>query len=166
MLKEEAIKQLINLTSILSQIKENDYKASITQLKGASIGKHVRHVVEFYGCLFLNNNGRSVNYDSRQRNLLLEENLKYTEDYITEIIDALTRIETNSRMLLISSYQNQSVTMESSLYRELSYNIEHTVHHLAIISIVIPTHFPYIILSENFGYADSTIQYLKSTTIA
>jgi hypothetical protein len=165
MLKQEAIKQLLSVKSILSQIKEDDYTTSLKTLKGASIGKHIRHVVEFYECLLFNNIDNSVNYDLRKRNLLLEENVKYTEDFVTEIIDAIEKINTNSRILLVSKYQDQNISMETSFYREITYNIEHTVHHLAIISIAIPIHFEYINLSANFGYADSTIQYLKSQQV-
>ena len=165
MLKQEAIKQLLSVQSILSQINEEDYKTSLTTLKGVSVGKHIRHVVEFYECLLFNNFDNIVNYDTRKRNLLLEENVKYAEDFITEIIDALGVIDSNSRILLVSKYQDQNVSMESSIYREITYNIEHTVHHLAIISIAIPIHFDYINLSANFGYADSTIQYLKSQQV-
>ena len=166
MLKQEAIKQLLSVRSILSQIKEEDYTASLETLKGASIGKHIRHVVEFYECLLLNSFDNVVNYDTRKRNLLLEENVKYAEDFITEIIDALAKIDTNSRILLVSKYHDQTFSMESSVYREITYNIEHTVHHLAIISIAIPLHFDYINLSANFGYADSTIAYLKSQNVS
>jgi hypothetical protein len=166
MLNQEAIKQLLSVQSILFQIKDEDYNAPLTTLKGASIGKHMRHIVEFYECLLFNNFDNTVNYDTRKRNLLLEENVKYTEDFITEIIDALEKIEGNSRILLVSKYQDQSISMESSLYREITYNIEHTVHHLAIISIAIPIHFNYINLSANFGYADSTIQYLESQRVS
>lgn len=165
MLKQEAIKQLLSVKSILSQIKEDDYTTSLKTLKGASIGKHIRHVVEFYECLLFNNIDNSVNYDLRKRNLLLEENVKYTEDFVTEIIDAIEKINTNSRILLVSKYQDQNISMESSFYREITYNIEHTVHHLAIISIAIPIHFAYINLSTNFGYTDSTIQYLESQKV-
>lgn len=165
MLKQEAIKQLLSVQFILSQIKEEDYTSKLTTLKGASIGKHIRHIVEFYECLLFNNFDNIVNYDTRKRNLLLEENVKYTEGFITEIIDALLKIENNARVLLVSKYQDQNISMESSIYREITYNIEHTVHHLAIISIAIPIHFEYINLSANFGYADSTIQYLKSQQV-
>jgi hypothetical protein len=165
MLRQEAIKQLKSVQYILSQIEDDDYSTSLTTLKDASIGKHIRHIVEFYECLLFNNIDNIVNYDSRRRNLLLEENVKYTDDFITEIIDKLVKIENNSRILLVSKYQDQIVSMESSIYREITYNIEHTVHHLAIISIVIPIHFEYINLSANFGYADSTIQYLKSQQV-
>lgn len=165
MLNQEAIKQLLSVQSILSQIKDEDYNASLTMLKGASIGKHIRHIVEFYECLLFNNLDNIVNYDSRKRNFLLEESVKYTEDFITEIIDTLEKIKSNKRILLVSKYQDQSISMESSIYREITYNIEHTVHHLAIMSIVIPLHFDYINLSTNFGYADSTIQYLESQKV-
>jgi uncharacterized damage-inducible protein DinB len=166
MLKEAAITQLLSLQSILNQLKEEDYKRLLPILKNSSVGKHVRHIVEFYECLLFNNIDNTINYDDRKRNMLLEENVKYTVDYITEIIDTLEKIESNKRVLLTSNYQNQSVTMESSLYREITYNIEHTVHHLAIISIAITAHFDYIQLAENFGYADSTIQYLKTQKVS
>lgn len=162
MLIQEAIKQLLSVRSILAQIKEEDYTSPLKTLRGASIGKHIRHIVEFYECLLFAENGAVVNYDARKRNLLLEESVKYTEDFVTEVIDTLEKIEGNSRILLVSNYQEKSIHTESSVYREIIYNIEHTVHHLAIISIAIPIHFDYISLASNFGYAESTIQYLKS----
>jgi len=166
MLKKEAIKQLLNVKSILFQINELDYTLPLSSLKNATIGKHVRHIIEFYQCLLFRNFESTVNYDCRKRNLLLEENLKYTEDIITEIIDKIELIHSNERLLLISEYDSQQIEMESSLFRELTYNIEHTVHHLAIIGIAIPVHLSYINLLENFGYADSTVKYSKSKTVA
>lgn len=165
MLKEASIKQLLTVQSILTQITEEDYVAKLKTLKEASIGKHVRHILEFYECLLFNSSSEIINYDNRKRNNLLEENLKYTLDFIAEIIDTIEKIDSNKRIILVSKYQNQDVSMETSLYREITYNIEHTVHHLAIISIAIPIHFGYISLSENFGYADSTIQYLKAQKV-
>ncbi len=165
MLKQAAIKQLQSLQSILLQIDETDYYQLLPVLKQSSIGKHVRHIAEFYQCLLFTITNNNVNYDDRKRNELLETNVKYAYDYLTEIIDNLELIETNKRINLTSTYNNQSVTMETSLYREITYNIEHTVHHLAIISIAIPLHFKYINLEQNFGYANSTIQYINAQTI-
>ncbi|MGL4599591.1 MAG: DinB family protein [Bacteroidia bacterium] len=166
MLTSIAISQLLSLKNVLDQIKDEDYAISLNTLKGMSISKHVRHVVEFYECLLFNCIDNTLCYDDRKRNMLLEENVKYTLDYITEIIDALEKIESNKRLLLIAKYQEQRISMESSLYRELTYNIEHTVHHLAIIGIALPIHFPYIHTPENFGFADSTIQYLKTQVVS
>ncbi len=166
MLTSIAISQLSNLKNVLGQIKDEDYALPLNTLKGMSIGKHVRHVVEFYECLLFNTVDNTLCYDDRKRNMLLEENVKYTLDYITEITDALERIESNKRLLLVAIYQEQRISMESSLYRELTYNIEHGVHHMAIIGIALPIHFSYIQVPEKFGFADSTIQYLKTQQVA
>lgn len=162
MLKQAAIKQLTTLSNILNQMKDEDYKLSLETLKGSSIGKHVRHIIEFYECLLLNSSNEIVNYDERKRNLLLETNIKYAIDFITEINDNINKIQSNKRIVLECNYNNEKVCMESSLYRELTYNIEHTVHHLAIIGIAINMYFEYINTEDNFGYAESTINYLKS----
>lgn len=162
MLKQEAIDKLLSLKGILNQIKDEHYNLPLSTLMGASVGKHVRHIVEFYECLLGNSENNLVNYDDRKRNIFLEENVKYSRDYITEIIDLLEKIIANKRLLLSSKYKDETINMETSLYREITYNIEHTVHHLAIINIALPIHFPYINVPTNFGYADSTIQYLKT----
>ena len=165
MLIQEAIKQLHSLKYILEQISQQDYQKSLVTLKNASIGKHVRHIIEFYECLFITSQNDGVNYDSRNRNMLLEENVQYTLGYISEIVDVIGKIKANKRIILTSSYQAESISMETSLYREITYNIEHTVHHLAIISIAIPIHFDYIKMQPDFGYADSTIQFLKTQKV-
>lgn len=162
MFKEEAIKQLLNIKSILFQIDEMDYKSSLLELRCSTIGMHVRHVLEFYECLLFCNSKETVNYDKRKRNLLLEENIKYAENFITEIIDNISKISCNKRVLVVSSFQNEELLMESSLYREICYNIEHTVHHLAIISMVTSIHFNYINLSNDIGFTNCTLQYLES----
>jgi hypothetical protein len=162
MLNREAIKQLNSLAIILQQIKDEDYKLEVKTLRNSTIGKHVRHIIEFYKCLLFESENNIVNYDNRKRNLLLEQNVKYTLDYIVEITDELEKIKSNTRLHLSSTYNGTTINTETSLFREITYNIEHTVHHLAIISIAIPIHFNYIQFSENFGYAESTIQYLKT----
>jgi hypothetical protein len=46
--------------------------------------------------------------------------------------------------------------------RELAYNIEHTIHHMAIIKQSIIEHFTYIDLPEYFGVASSTVRYASA----
>ena len=55
-----------------------------------------------------------------------------------------------------------SVKIKSSLERELAYNIEHAIHHMAIIKIAVQTVFPKVKLADNFGVAFSTVRYQKS----
>ena len=166
MLKEISKKQLLELKYILNKVKETDYNRIIPVLENSTLGKHVRHILEFYECLFISNSGDMICYDDRKRNLLLEENVRFACDYIDQIIDIIDSVDINKRLLLKSKYEDLEIIMESSLYREITYNIEHTVHHLAIIRIAVSSKLKYINLTSDFGYADSTIQFLKSQKIA
>ncbi|MDI1233500.1 MAG: hypothetical protein PSX81_04410 [bacterium] len=165
MLKEISKKQLLELKLILNQVKDSDYSKTLSILEDGTIGRHVRHVLEFYECLFFSNTEETVCYDDRKRNLKLEESARFAADYIDQIIDRIEQLGINKRLLLKSKFEQSEVLMESSLYREITYNIEHTVHHLAIIRIAISYELKYINLSKTFGYAASTIQYMESQKI-
>ena len=94
-------------------------------------------------------------------NILLENNVRYASDVIAEIVFVLDNVNANARMILNGKYDDVMHSIETSLYREITYNIEHTVHHLAIINIALKQNFKYVETSENFGYSSSTIQQLK-----
>ncbi len=165
MLKEIAKKQLFELKLILNGVKDSDYSKNIALLENGTLGRHVRHILEFYECLFISISGDTVCYDDRKRNLLLEENVRFACDYIDEIVDRIEQVNINKRLLLKSKYEAAEVIMETSLFREITYNIEHTVHHLAIMRIAISSELKYIDLSNTFGYADCTVQFLKSQEV-
>ncbi len=52
----------------------------------------------------------------------------------------------------------------SNFYRELIYNIEHAVHHMAIMKIGVLEVAPYVSMPLDFGVAVSTIRHKKSET--
>ncbi len=166
MLKQISIKQLVQLKSILNQIDDLDYAKPLSVIENSTIGKHVRHILEFYECLFNALNKNEVCYDDRKRNLILEESIRFANECITGVIEKINLIDINKRILLKSKYGMDELFVESSLYREITYNIEHTVHHLAIIRIAVSNQLKYISIDEGFGYADSTINYLQTQKIA
>ena len=59
----------------------------------------------------------------------------------------------------------EAITIETNYYRELIYNIEHAVHHMAIMKIGIHEVAPYISLPADFGVAASTIRYKKEEAL-
>lgn len=86
MLKENSKKQLLELKSILNQVKDADYSKKLNILENGTLGRNVRHILEFYECLFISNSGDTVCYDNRKRNLILEENVRFASDYIEQSI--------------------------------------------------------------------------------
>ena len=157
-IRTHAIESLDQLALIVSKLSQVQFQQSLETLNQNSIGKHVRHVVEFFECLLIGSLHSIVNYDKRERNLLLENNVKFTLSRIEELQSEIENYQDKS-LTLISDYGSGPMKTETTLFRELVYNIEHCVHHLAIIKISIKAHFPSIQLDENLGVAYSTQQY-------
>ena len=162
MLNQAAVIQLTRLQSFLSQIREDDYKMPLPVLQDGTLGKHVRHVIEFFQCLFNGNSENLINYDNRKRNTLIENNVAHASQHIDDIIETLNSITYDKPIQFVAAYREHNIEMTSSLYREITFTIEHAVHHMAIIRIACTVHFNYILLPENFGYADSTIRHFNS----
>jgi uncharacterized damage-inducible protein DinB len=100
----------------------------------------------------------NINYDSRKRDIRIQENIDFATESIANIIK---RLERNDKQLLLTTlYNNQEMSIDSTYNRELMYNIEHCIHHQAIIKIGL-LHFDKTEIAENFGVAKSTIEYRK-----
>lgn len=158
------LQQIFDLTN---QLSDSEYAAELELLNGNSIGKHVRHVVEFFELFVDGASIGLINYDQREHTPLYETSTEATLQKIDELRKEVDRISHGGEVLLEVSYgatNEDSVKIKSSVERELAYNIEHAIHHMAIIKIAIQTIFPSIKLAENFGVAYSTVRYQKSDT--
>ena len=63
--------------------------------------------------------------------------------------------------LSYSHTSNDPIRVASNFERELVYNIEHAIHHMALIKIGIKEVAPQLQLPEGFGVANSTIRHKK-----
>ena len=134
-------------------------------LNGNTIGKHVRHVIEFFDLLMNGCAEGIINYDRRNHELLYETDTRAAFSKLKSLADCIEDISFGKDIILEVSYantDNETVKIKSSIERELAYNIEHAIHHMAIIEIAVQTIFPKISLPDNFGVAFSTIRYQKS----
>jgi hypothetical protein len=60
---------------------------------------------------------------------------------------------------------DQKAVVNSSLYRELLFNIEHAIHHMAILKIGTKIVLPEWDLPQQFGVAPSTIRHQKTLLV-
>jgi hypothetical protein len=157
------IEILEQLSFVLNQFNNKSFQKPLKVLNEISIGQHTRHIIEFYQCLFIGLNGENINYDGRNRDLQLESDLPYAIDEIKNLISKLKQNLNNKMVSLNVIFENEEIIdVPSSFLRELTYLIEHTIHHLAIINIAIKSTFETIAVPENFGIAFSTINYQKT----
>lgn len=152
---KEVLKQLIESISTLTY---DEYTQKISLLSNSAIGEHTRHIIELFQQLFEGYETANIDYDKRKRNIKIQENIDYAIECIANIICVLDK--ENKILILHTEISNYENVIETNYYRELMYNIEHCIHHQAIIKIA----FLYIgkqELLENFGIAKSTIKHRK-----
>jgi hypothetical protein len=159
-----AIRQLEALSSIIEQLSDEDFKSELPLLEGTSIGKHIRHTLEFHQCLFAKK--EVVSYDNRDRNVLLETDRNEAIHCIDGLISHLRFVQLDKVLQLSVQYGHETIIVTSSVKREMAFLIEHTVHHKAILRMALNQYFSYVTFDASFGYADSTIRFLEQTKVA
>jgi uncharacterized damage-inducible protein DinB len=153
---------MMQLAEVIGQLTDQEYARPLPVLSGNTIGKHVRHILEFYELLALSAQTGQLNYDRRQRDLRLEVD---TDEAIRRIGSAdrsMQRLDLNRSLQLdidLSTSGAYPIPIPSSFARELHYNIEHAIHHMALIQVAVRTHFPTVSLPLHFGVANSTVQH-------
>lgn len=149
---------LDELIELLNQLSDQEYSKSCFELSGASIGEHTRHIVEMFQCLNRNYDSGIVNYDKRERNALIETNTGFAVQMILDIKNSISR--ENRNLKLQQMIDGNVVNIQSNYYRELLYNLEHCIHHQALIKVGI-LKCKNVAVDDNFGVARSTIEYRK-----
>ena len=149
---------LTQLTSVLNNLNDEEFRTPLEIFSGASVSQHVRHILEFYSCL-INCEATILNYDKRKRDLRIEKDLSFALCTIAQIYTDLDSLSQDRVVKLEANLGEEDYTVNSSMKRELLYAVEHAVHHMAILKMGIMINFPQINLPVNFGVADSTIQY-------
>ncbi|MEC7755073.1 MULTISPECIES: hypothetical protein [Roseivirga] len=163
---KEILSQLIDITR---QLKPTDFAQPLSILSGNTVGKHIRHIVEFFDLMLAGRNGGIVNYDKRDHNKTLETDPDLAITKMQSLQKAISEIKNDfSLSLKVNYHENEQYeqTLNSSYYRELQYNIEHAIHHMAIVKIALQHSFKAVELPAHFGVAYSTVRYQKELTCA
>lgn len=158
-MKQETSNLLNQLHNLLKSLDSDKYARSLDFLNGNSIGKHVRHILDLFDCLILGSETGLIEYDNRRRAIEFEVSNELAQEKIVSIISMIQDLDLNRLVTLKQNLANESLEITTQIQRELLYNIDHTVHHLAIIRIATQHHFPEISIPENFGIAFSTLRY-------
>ena len=164
-LKIACNQMLDQMVAVIEQIDDTDFVKPSTALSGSSIGQHFRHAIEFFECLSSGYDQGMVCYDHRDHDKNIETSTVLAIDVILRIKSFIERISLDKKLKLEVSYQantNESQIVDSNIAREIVYNIEHVVHHMALVKVGIKELIPGLPLPEGFGVAASTIKYHKS----
>lgn len=160
---------LSQLTEMTNQLTEADFVKPVESLGKSSIGQHLRHTLEFFICLKQGVEVGVINYDKRMHDKLIETDKNIALGTIAAITDFVLSQPQNKPLKLEVGYDlncEKYDTVDTNVLRELVYNIEHAVHHMAIMKIGIKEAAPYIKLPFDFGIAASTIRYQEHAEVS
>src|SRR5258708_20730385 len=137
-------------------------------LSGASVSQHLRHTLEFFICLEQGYKPGLINYDKRSHDKMIENDKELALEVIQWSRSFVTDQTTDKALMLEVGYDlssNENVSVQTNYLRELTYNIEHAVHHMAIMKIGINEVATHIKLPSDFGVAASTIRYREESLV-
>ncbi|RTZ08860.1 DinB family protein [Flavobacterium sp. GSP27] len=147
---------LNELIDLLNQLSQKEYSNSCEELSNATIGEHTRHILEMFQCLENQYDSGIVNYDKRERNARIQTDTTFAIENIVLIQQNLNKKNKNIELLQV--IDGEEIRIESNYFRELLYNLEHCIHHQALIKVAI-LQCETVIIDPNFGVARSTIEY-------
>ena len=143
---------------LLQQLTNEELTLPFPELSKATIGEHMRHIIELLGALLDHYDNGYINYDKRKRDIILQsdtkEAIKILEKYCSELD------KPNKSLYLKHNCFSDSETLETNYFRELLYNLEHSIHHQALIKVALYK-LSHIKITDSFGLAPSTLEYRK-----
>ena len=151
----------LQLSETLHLLTNEQYVHPSKSLFNATIGQHTRHIIEMFLCLENGYEEAVVNYENRKRDIRIETDKEFACALLLKIYNNLNKL--NKQMVLQASYNEDSdqiIAFQTNYHREIAYNLEHTIHHMALIKVGI-SEFSNITLPEGFGVATSTMKYRK-----
>ena len=131
----------------------------------SGIGRHVRHILDHFLALQAGLTENLIDYNRRHR----DTNIENDPEIASQLVNNLLQWFTHSEHALadrniqveseISISQEQNMSFESTINRELCYLINHTIHHVAYAKLVAKNLG--VSLDSTIGIAPSTATYLR-----
>lgn len=149
------------LDQTVSQLSSEEYSRPCATLSNHTIGQHLRHIIELFQCLEMGYEIGTVNYEKRHRDTAIETDKYFAASLLKKIHENLDKADKD--LVLEACYDEEageSIQIPTNYYREIAYNLEHSIHHMALMRIGI-NEISSIELPENFGIAGATIKFRK-----
>ena len=155
---KSSIQTIEQFKDVLLELPADCYTKPCGVLSNATIGQHTRHVIELYKCLINNYDSGKIFYDRRQRDTRIEQEVSFAIEQLEEIQHAMERPD--KEVMVHFDLDEHVEIITSNYYREIMYNLEHCIHHQALIKVAISI-LTNITVPESFGVAASTIKHRK-----
>ena len=170
-LVDENVGLIEQAVELITSIDPALYANNDHELFESGVGRHLRHILDFYE-RFLDGRRSFVDYNARRRDERVESDPTYASECARAIIERLREIEADATAparggaapLVVSCEvfddDGGGLRAASSVERELSALASHSVHHYAIIALLLRAQGQSV--PSEFGVAPSTLRHRAS----
>lgn len=161
----EAVSLLRTGRELVRDMPLDVYRANPHESMRGSIGIHFRHVLDYYGTFVRELESGRLDYDTRRRDSLIEQDPSAAVAEIERICAHLAGVKASMLRMplavrLAADGNSPGAWAATSVLRELEFLIGHTIHHYAIIALMCARGG--MAIPPGFGVAPSTLRYLEN----
>jgi hypothetical protein len=150
-------------------VGDDAYGSPSQTIRGGTIGKHIRHVLDHFRAAAEAADGRTIDYDRRERDVPMETDRRLALAAIAELTGLITRLDSVClglpvRVRVMVDADGAMVELHSTLARELAFATHHAVHHHAMVR-AIAAEFG-CAAPDDMGHAPSTLNHNRGAGAA
>lgn len=152
---------MLELRELVTGLSADQYSARASDLfANSTIGGHVRHCLDHARALVDGRRTGIVDYDLRARGTSIETDLATADAELGRLIASVEQLakldaDCSIGVSVIPTRDGVSITLSSTLARELAFVLSHTIHHNATIRGIALASGRAV--PAAFGYAPSTL---------
>ena len=151
-------------TEFLDPLPPALYRQPTRAIFNASLGAHYRHCLEHFSSLLGGLDRGLINYDDRPRQARLETDPLFAVDQTRRLRTRLELLSPSDEQRMVQvrglvTPTGPTVDHLSTVGRELSYAVAHTIHHYALMAVLAATLGATV--PAGFGVAPSTAAYWR-----
>ena len=158
----EAIQHNLNRgVRLLNSISDIQYSDESVKPYYSSIGRHMRHILDVFDCVFCGLESGQIDLTARKRNELAEQKTAFGLAYFEEIkskIDEMGTRDLNQIVSVTDDLGLGKVTANYTLNSILIQAHSHAIHHFASIGYII-AELGIELPDADFGYNPTTPQF-------
>lgn len=154
---------------LLQAMDDDVYTHTNPPIYKSGIGDHYRHCVEHYISFLDGIDGRTIDYDARKRDKRISTDRLYAIEITVQLIEKLRGLDCEGASLKVKmdcrlDEEEGAVWTDSTPERDLQYLQAHTIHHYALIAMILRLQGQEP--DKGFGVAPSTLTFQKKQTQA
>jgi uncharacterized damage-inducible protein DinB len=150
---------LSDLRDVIGLLPAHHYRAEPAARVSGSVGAHVRHTLDHVSALLAAIEGKELRYDHRQRGTTVEIDPLTGVSDIERQLFRLDRLDVSSldtalTLTALVDPRQPAVAVRTTLAREVAFVIQHTIHHCALIAVLLD--WQGVRVPDGFGVAPAT----------